>query len=407
MSKKLFATLIIILIALFGVIGWYLWGKGSGTQTDTGSNFQGGLFPAGSGSQTSGQEPSENGADGGTTIDLGGTDAQTKPRLRRLSTAPSAGVVAFDIASTTRMRFVERATGHVYETSREEADARKISNTTLPKIHEALWSSDGSKVLMRYLKDATVRTFYAQISSSSPETSLEGLFLADDIQSISVQGSKAFSLEENGAAAKGSVSDLSGAKKTIVFSSTFGDWDSVWSSSKFVTLFPRPSGKVANGAYLLDVGTGKYTKVAGDLLGLRALGNPDGSLVLYSVYNGNGDMSLLITDVKAETSLNTGLGALVDKCVWSTKEKAVYYCAISRDTPQGLYPDDWYKGNVSFNDSLWRINAFTGETEEVFDPLFESGESMDMIDLSFNKEESMLVFLNKKDMTPWAYDLKP
>ncbi|MBI5134567.1 MAG: hypothetical protein HZA81_04285 [Candidatus Taylorbacteria bacterium] len=410
MSKKTFTILVIAVLAIFAIVGWYIWNRSSSNiPEETGENVQGGLFPGGTGSQggaTGGTGEGEEG-DEGLVIDLGGGSSSEKPRLRQLSTSPSAGVVAFDKGETVFMRYVERATGHIYETSDETTSSTKISNTTLPKIHEALWSKDGSKLLIRYLKDGIVRTFYAQLSTSSPEAALEGLFLQDGISSVSVQGNRAFYLDETGAGAQGIVSEMNGSKKTVVFSSTFGDWDAVWSSPKAITLYSRPSGKSGGSAYLLDSATGAYTKVIGGTLGLRPLGNVDGSFVFYSGSDGADGLASAVADVKEENSFGVGVSTLSDKCVWSAKEKVSIYCAVPRFIESGLYPDDWYKGRISFEDSFWKINVSTGVTEEIFNPLSEAGVSMDIFDLSLDEKETMLVFRNKRDMTPWAYALVP
>jgi hypothetical protein len=85
--------------------------------------------------------------------------------------------------------------------------------------------------------------------------------------------------------------------------------------------------------------------------------------------------------------------------VWSAKEKTVIFCAAPQAIPEGIYPDDWYKGKTSFNDALWRIDISSGETEQLFAPEFEIGSSMDMIKLYLNQKETVLLFTDKKDMT--------
>lgn len=411
MSKKSFTLLVIVLIAIFVAVGWYLWnGSGDPAGGEFGENVQGGLFPRGQGGLGSEEEqvPGAGNEEELPTIDLGGGAGGEAPRLRQLSTAPSAGIVAFGSGTDTVVRFMERATGHIYETAMSSTETVKISNTTLPKIHEALWGSDGSRLLIRYLKDGSVRTFYAQISASStPETALEGLFLADNIASIAVQGTKAFYLTQDSSGSQGITAEMNGSKKAVAFASSFGDWDAVWTSPRSITLFPRPSGSAQGSAYVLDSVTGAYSKATGDALGLRAAANNDGSLVLYSASNGNGGYFTAVADVKGETAVRIGISTLVDKCAWSAKEKAVAYCAVPYSSPTGLYPDDWYKGKASFDDSLWKIDLATGETEEVFNPIVEAGVALDMFDLKLDEDERALVFRNKKDMTPWAYRLEP
>jgi hypothetical protein len=229
--------------------------------------------------------------------------------------------------------------------------------------------------------------------------------LPDDIKNISVQGDKTFYLVENGNGAQGITANLDNSKQVSVFSSTFGDWATVWSSPSFITLYSHPSGLVTGAAYVLNSATGQYSKAIGDVLGLAALANADGSLVLYSGENSRGTLGAAIVDMKSSNIKNAGVSTLADKCIWSKTQKTIVYCAVPRTVSAGTYPDDWYKGTVQFDDSLWMINAATGETTQLVDPAATVGSSIDMIHLSLDQKENVLTFLNKNDMTVWRYNL--
>jgi hypothetical protein len=275
-------------------------------------------------------------------------------------------------------------------------------------VYETVWSADGNRLFVRYLRDdnTTIRTFAAKVSSSTrPETALEGIFLSDGIREISVSGNRAFYFTSSGNAFQGLTSNLDGSGKTAVFTTSYGDWSSLWSSPSTITLFTRPSGYDEGSAYILNPSTGNYSKVLGGLAGLTALANSDGSLVLAST-GGNNSIRTMVYAAKDSSIANLSVAALADKCVWSKKNKEVAYCASPNSVPNGIYPDDWYKGKVSFEDSLWKINTVTGETEEMLNPVFESGVSMDIMKPSLDQDERVILFTNKKDMTVWRYDLK-
>ncbi|HEY9481043.1 MAG TPA: hypothetical protein VIR98_02295 [Candidatus Paceibacterota bacterium] len=342
-----------------------------------------------------------------TVIDLSGASESLIPRLRQLSTSPSAGIVAFDQASTTLVRFVDRATGHIYETKLDNSAITKISSVTIPKVYEAIWSSDGSRFLARYLRDdnETIRTFYAKIATTTrPEQALEGLFLDDGIREVTSVGTKIFSMNETSTGSQGILSNFDGSGRVSTFTSPFTGWLVTSANSTAVTLYSRPSGASLGSAYILDTKTGTYTKAGTDALGLIAHANADATKLIASSVSGN-NISTTIQDLKKGTSAPVGISTLADKCTWSTKEKSVVYCAVPQSIPAGLYPDDWYKGKVSFNDGLWRIDTATGATDSVMTPELEAGVSMDIVNLSFDQAENALVFINKKDLTPWVFNL--
>ncbi|MEK7607708.1 MAG: hypothetical protein AAB484_02165 [Patescibacteria group bacterium] len=416
MSKKAFIIFILFILIIMGVLGWYFFLRTSNVpnpDTETGiSTGSSDLFPFG-------KKPIEPESGGliltppdsdktNTTIDLGGGFAEVIPRLRQISTSPTAGAIAFNVGSTTIIRYIDRATGHISETTSDNLAVKKISNTTIPKIHEVLWSSDGSKLLIRYIKDdsVTIRTFYAKIATTTrPERAIEGLFLADDIRDISVSGNKIFYMTEMSSGSSGVLANFDGSGKTTVFTSSFSDWRSALSSPTGAIIFTRPSGIAEGSAYILNIGNGSYSKIVSDLLGLVALGNADGSRVLVSAIVNRG-LTTMVFDSKTNKGESVSIQTIVDKCTWSTKNKNIIFCAVPQSLPTGVYPDDWYKGKVSFDDGLWKIDVVSGETENLFDPELEAGVSMDMIKLSLDKEENVLLFTNKKDMTVWIYNLK-
>ena len=148
----------------------------------------------------------------------------------------------------------------------------------------------------------------------------------------------------------------------------------------------------------------EYIKTVGEIKGLTTLGNSDGSVTLLSRADGSSVVTGFYTK-KTGVSDVLGVSTLTDKCIWSTKEKTVVFCAVPQFISSGTYPDDWYKGKISFNDALWRINTADGSTEELFSPEFETGTSMDMTKLSLDQSEKTIIFTNKKDMTVWSYRL--
>jgi len=411
MSKKAFIIFIVLILAVMGGVGWYFFKQSTTPPTiaDQDTENPSDLFPFGKKpvESTGGLVTDTTGDIGDTTIDLGGDFADILPRLRQISTVPTAGAVAWNIGSTTIFRYIDRATGHIYDATSNNLDVKKISNTTIPKIYEALWASDGSKLLIRYIKDdsTVIRTFYAKIATTTkPEQAIEGIFLTDGIREISVSGNKMFYMSETPSSTNGVLANLDGSGRSNPFNSSFSDWRSSLSSQTSAVIFTRPSSASLGSAYTLNLTNGVYSKIPLDLNGIVALGNSDNSRVLVSAIQNKGVVTIAY-DVKKDALENLSVQTIADKCVWSLKNKNIVFCAVPQFVPNGSYPDDWYKGKISFSDSLWKIDVVSGETKDLLDPEIETGISMDMIKLSVNKEETFLLFTNKKDMTVWAYQL--
>ncbi|MEI6494976.1 MAG: hypothetical protein WCO03_02855, partial [bacterium] len=90
-----------------------------------------------------------------------------------------------------------------------------------------------------------------------------------------------------------------------------------------------------------------------------------------------------------------------------TADSSTLYCAVPTIVPAGEYPDDWYRGEVKFNDSLWQINVADGKTTLLNSPSASLiNEEMDATGLFLNPIETRLFFTNKRDRSLWMLDLE-
>lgn len=91
--------------------------------------------------------------------------------LSKISQNPIAGFNVFSQNGEIVVRFIDRATGHIWETSPYSANLIRISNTTLPKIQEAVWAGADTAIL-RFLKEdqETIESVALQILSPESET---------------------------------------------------------------------------------------------------------------------------------------------------------------------------------------------------------------------------------------------
>jgi hypothetical protein len=99
------------------------------------------------------------------------------------------------------------------------------------------------------------------------------------------------------------------------------------------------------------------------------------------------------------------VNTLADKCVWGNFYKEIVYCAVPSQPIAALYPDDWYKGNVSFTDKIWQINASTEEIHLVSPIVDQSDRTIDAFNLGLDTRDDFLFFMNKKDLSLWSFDL--
>lgn len=411
MSRKTTYILLFVLIVILALFGWYFFGRGGSTPNTPDDTTDGtDLFPFGSNTsggngQTGTVRP--GGSGDGTTIDLSGGTGSIKPRLRKVSDDQVSGAGIVSKGDISIIRYMDRATGHIFESNADTMARNKISNITMPQIHETLWSTDGTELIARYLKDdgVTIQSFYGRLPATTTSNSvIEGYFLPSNIKEISLFANKIIYLDPtvDGALVG---SDVDGAKKSYVTNLYSRDWLLQLASLKNALVGAKPSGLVGGDLYMLDMTTGVKLKVMKDILGLTGIMSPDGAHIFASASERSGIASAIYT-VKDRTFSTLSISTLSDKCTWSTAEKNILYCGVPTAIPNGVYPDDWYQGVASFDDRLWRIDALSSETDLIVDPSVEVGLNMDITRIVTDASGEHLIFTNKKDSSLWVLDLK-
>ncbi len=415
MSKKT-ATIIIsivIILAIAGVLAFYFYyngGQTGGTTPTGGTN----IFPDSDTGTTPTTVPPET-----TTPPQNNENkptAQNAYLLKELSTRPSAGSVAFATSSnqSVLVRFLEKGTGNVYEVSPDISGENRLSNTTLPKVQEAYWNKTGTKLVARYEKsDSTtgIETYYAELTPATDGLGggeLKGSFLSGNIKSMTTDPdrSKIFYLLNYSDGSSGVISDYDGSKKTGVFDSPLREWIPQWPTSQTISLTTRASANEPGFMFILNTKNGALSRAISGIKGLTTLVGPNGTSVLYSE-SLQGGMSLKIYSLKTGEALDTSLGTLPEKCVWSTKDSQVIYCSVPTYLQTEIYPDAWYQGVVSFSDDIWKIYAGDG-TGKIIGQLKEmSGKSIDGTNLMLSPDEGYLFFTDKNDSHIWSLRLQP
>ncbi len=404
MSKTTFTILVSsFIVALVGGVIWFFYFYQAGErQFDFGVTLQN-YLPFGKLGETTQPPPGQGEINGAGGEEGGGVVVFGK--LRQLAAQPIAGFTLTKATSTT-VRYLERATGHIYDIGPAEAKARRISNTTIPRVYEAVFLDGGNSVLIRYLGDdnTTIETYGATVPKTEGGE-LKGLFLPQNIADLSASpdGKKFFYLTSFGGGAVGFTAAASGSSRQQVFTSLLTEWLSFWAGEKIITLTTKPSGGVPGYLYKLDPINKSFEKIFGGVPGLTTLSSPDGKFVFYSV-SGETGLSSGLYDTKNKTVVAQSVATISDKCVWA-KESDKLYCGVPEQLPQVKYPDTWYQGRVLFSDRLWSINPLNGDSDLIGELRTLSGRNIDVVKPALSSDGKYIFFVNKKDQSLWSLEL--
>ena len=312
------------------------------------------------------------------------------------------------------LRYVERATGNIYQTFADKIEEKKFSVTIIPMVYEALFGNKGESVIMRYLKGETIITFVGVLpkeflgADTTASNEIKGSFLPEGIKDLSLSSDATsvfylFTSGNNEDNIIGTTLNLINNKKVQVFDSPFTEWLSSFPNSKMISFTTKPSFGIPGYMYAIDPNNKNYNfnKILGKINGLTTLTSPNGKLVLYS--DDKLSLNVYHTDTKVSDAL--GIRTMPEKCVWNKISDAVY-CGAPKFIPSGQYPDSWYQGEVFFGDQIWKIDIKTGNATIIADPNITNGEDIDSIKLATDDAENYLFFVNKKDSFLWELNLK-
>lgn len=427
MNKKTFTFIIlIILIALGGAYYWFF--VRTSSLSVNGSNGNGnsgnGIFAPFGQTGQSNVSGSSNSSSSASNIPT----ASNIPALRELSNMPVGGMMSSTTASTTIARWIDRGTGHVYQAYSDNTDIDEISNTTIPMIYESYWNNPATAFIFQSLADNSeaVTTFYAALTANAASTastssstiqstqySLTGSPLPSGTLAIAASpaggksGNQVFTLVADGnGGSVGYISNFDGSKKTEIFDTPLRQLNAQWPATNTIALTTKGTSSGAGFLYFVNPKTGTFTKVIGGMDGLATLVNANATEVLYSHTSGTGTgITTSVYDITTNQNQDLPFDTLAEKCVWSRLQTNDLYCAIPATIPSANYPDAWYQGTISFNDSIWEIDTITGDVHELIDLSKPAGEPIDAEDLQLSPNENFLYFVNKKDLSLWSFDL--
>ena len=447
--KLLIIVLIAIVVAVFGYLYFYKPVNKNGG-SENGSNFISQLFPFGKSSVPKNNEKNPIDVSGYVPPD---TTQTFDPKLKKVSSMPIAGYTVFmkekfkdvpppsipdpnvipfapvkilkdkkgkiitpkPVAPPTEfiptLRYVEKATGNIYQTLVEKIEERKFSDTVIPKVYQAYFGSKGEAVLMRYLKaDSNVIETFARIlpkellgGDSVSNNEIKGSFLPENITDLSMSPDKnnVFYLFKVGNGSAGVVASALGDKKNQIFDSPFTEWLTGWPNDKVITLTTKPTSGEPGYMYVINPDKKDLVKVLSQINGLTTLMSPDGKTILY----GDDGLSLNVYNLKTGESNLLGVKTMPEKCVWGNANYLLF-CAVPKIIPQSEYPDAWYRGEVSFADEIWRIDVVSGNATKIFDPALINVEEIDATDITLDENGNYLFLVNKKDSFLWELNLR-
>jgi WD40 repeat protein len=324
-------------------------------------------------------------------------DTQSNDALRQLTTRPIAGFVFSSTSIGTSVRYAERGTGHIYEIDIATGGETILSGTTLPKASKAVFSPDTNTIALSAYNDNQSNVF---VGTLGEEGNIVGISLQPGAENIAFSSNTEvlYTISADGTT-KGYRHDINTLVQAELFSMNYTNLDVGWGSTLDTTyLATKPSQELEG--FIYTVKSNSLTPATFSAYGLSALFDNDYILTTY-IKEG----SYASTMVNAEGILqDLPILALKEKCVFSQVNKNYLWCGAPIQSNTTSYVEDWYKGTITSEDYLWRVNVSLQTAELKANPVQLTGRNIDIKTIGINPDGTLLSFINKTDHTLWLFD---
>lgn len=320
-------------------------------------------------------------------------------QVRLISNEPVAGGTFILGVKGDSVRYIEKATGHIFDVPTFENGVNRVSNTTIPQLYTASFTENGAGFIAQYTKDGDlIETFYGKIIGTSTEKSVSGTILSRSILTfaISPDQKNIFTLEKTQNGSEGYISLPNGSSKKLIWSSPLKELIPQFISDSHIGLQSKPHPSAFGVFFDVNTTNGLKNLMISDEKNLSTLPNTKKPYMLHS-----NDAGLFVTDIKTVISKELSPQTFPEKCVWANT-KALLYCAVPKTTitSNSLYA--WYQGKVSYSDDIWEYDVVGNTSRQVVNLENLAGRSIDIGHISINQTDTLLLIQSKTDGSLWT-----
>ena len=349
--------------------------------------------------------------------------ATTSAKVFKVNDGPVAGAILMQMGrpTTTVARFVMADSGHVFDIPLDSpgALARAVSNTTIPGIETAAWTTAtggkgdqlGSGVVLQYIDQNKIKTlelaFPAATTTLSTQAAVHLQFFPDGTAQVaaSPDGKSVAYLVPTAAGADVYTASPNGNNGKRVASLTLSQVLLSWPSNGFILAQSPAASGVPGVVFSINASSGALEPIAYGM-DLTATADRAFSHMVYQTNDGN-TRSSWARDIASGLNQPLSFDPYPEKCTWGNAALGTLYCAAPLQFEAMNYLDLWHTGLASAPDSIFGFNVGSGAASILAVPgsTLDGGESSDIDTLSTSPDDHYLLFIRKGDRSLWAVRL--
>ncbi len=325
-------------------------------------------------------------------------------RLKQLTTKPIAGYGEVSEGNIPKkVLYVEAGVGHIFSIDLETGEEQRVSATTLPSSQVASFAGNGEFVMIQTGFGNKVNFTVGELSSDSTELITSTI----DEKIISFTGTPSgrflYAVQTNNSVI-GKVFNPTTLAKDILFTVPFRDATIVWGKEASDSHYVYPKATSRLEGFLYEIKNGALSRLPIDGYGLSATGNND--YIFYSKQTADEYRSFSYMKEDENTTSNQFV-QIPEKCTFSSVVTSMAVCANTATDYNNQMPDSWYSGGVTYSDTLYQFLNDVGRSIRLVDTQNESGQNLDIVNLSLGAQDANVYFTNRNDQILWMYEITP
>ncbi len=413
MNKKRIIIVLVIVVGLTLVAGglFFLSQKGDSERIGNGGVFD--FLPFGRGSEAPLQEGDTRNPTNNVPQDPQDINSIATGRfLTKVWPEPISGATFVETETSTNIRFVEKATGNVYQINLETGQVDRLTNTTLPKFENIVWNQGASAFIGQrennlFIETLSVRLLPAADGATTSDFSLLETSTSDLPPGIvaldrSPETDRIFYLVLSGNGVVGYIANFDGSNRTQIWQSAITGWVVDWVSSNEILLTTKASVDSEGYSFVLST-NGNMRPLIGPKKGLTLSYNNNQGVFIYSETSPSGENRMYAQRLNSLEPIQIAPYSFPEKCIWTSQEFSFLICAVD-SAGDSVSIDDWYKGLYQHKDQIWVHD--TARSSKVMSDLGSAGIDIDATNLTLSPEEDWLLFANQNDSGLWLLPIE-
>jgi|GEM_PF-5966969 len=297
----------------------------------------------------------------------------------------------------------DKKTGNLFLYNLTNRNLTRLSNTTIQNITDIFLSNTNESAFV-YIKslENNNKKLYSYLVDLENYKENSSAFKMSSLNTIlASQRDKIFTEQEASDIYR---SDFDLSNPRLILKDQKLNWD-LHPANNSIFINQKPSSLKETSVYVIQ-NSSQLKKIIANKKALQINPSSDGNYIIYSSLE-DSLVKLYLYNNSTQSSTLIPLNTVPEKCTWALNQNTFYCVETSTLIREGDYPERWYKGSISFQDT--RIVGIEADNVSQFNLTapFVDQKNIDAAKVKISENSEYFIIKNKIDDTVWIMELTP